>query len=252
MPLESFPAPGAGLRAGKAGLPLRRHVERRARLHLAVRQGRARHRRRHGPVRLLQPAGRPAHRHAYARRHLRAVPAILPHADAAELGRHRRRDARPLADHRQDAGPGPVRQLRLGHRRLQGDARARATSSPTRSRRASRTRSTRRSRSTASAPAASSTRRPPPPWRIEASPCCSSLAPIAARDPRSSSAAAARRTSPGLPTRQASTIAAWAEFLFVRTNPKGVHAERWNHAHGCQRWFNALRDTASDRILRPT
>jgi sarcosine oxidase, subunit delta len=42
---------------------------------------------------------------------------------------------------------------------------------------------------------------------------------------------------------------AWAEFLFFRTNPKGVHAERWNHAHGCQRWFNALRDTVSDRIL---
>jgi sarcosine oxidase subunit delta len=41
----------------------------------------------------------------------------------------------------------------------------------------------------------------------------------------------------------------WASFLFYRTNPKGVHAERWLHAHGCQRWFNALRDTASDRIL---
>ncbi|MET0743509.1 MAG: sarcosine oxidase subunit delta [Microvirga sp.] len=43
---------------------------------------------------------------------------------------------------------------------------------------------------------------------------------------------------------------AWAEFLFVRSNPKGDYAERWNHAHGCQRWFNALRNTASDRILR--
>ena len=42
---------------------------------------------------------------------------------------------------------------------------------------------------------------------------------------------------------------AWAEFLFYRTNPKGMMAERWNHAHGCQRWFNALRDTVSDRIL---
>jgi sarcosine oxidase subunit delta len=41
----------------------------------------------------------------------------------------------------------------------------------------------------------------------------------------------------------------WGEFLFYRSNPKGVHAERWLHAHGCQRWFNALRDTASDRIL---
>ena len=43
--------------------------------------------------------------------------------------------------------------------------------------------------------------------------------------------------------------AAWADFLFMRTNPKGVHAERWRHAHGCRRWFNALRDTVSDRIL---
>ncbi len=43
--------------------------------------------------------------------------------------------------------------------------------------------------------------------------------------------------------------AAWAEYLFYRTNPKGVHAERWLHAHGCRRWFNAVRDTVSDRIL---
>ena len=42
---------------------------------------------------------------------------------------------------------------------------------------------------------------------------------------------------------------AWAAFLFYRDNPKGLHAERWNHAHGCQRWFNALRDTVSDRII---
>ncbi len=43
--------------------------------------------------------------------------------------------------------------------------------------------------------------------------------------------------------------AAWAAYLFYRTNPKGVHAERWLHAHGCQRWFNALRDTVSDSIV---
>ena len=42
---------------------------------------------------------------------------------------------------------------------------------------------------------------------------------------------------------------AWAEFLFYRTSPKGQHAERWMHAHGCQRWFNAIRDTVSDRII---
>ena len=42
---------------------------------------------------------------------------------------------------------------------------------------------------------------------------------------------------------------AWAEFLYMRTNPKGVHAERWRHAHGCGRFFNALRDTLSDCFL---
>ena len=41
----------------------------------------------------------------------------------------------------------------------------------------------------------------------------------------------------------------WAEFLYFRSNPKGVYAERWNHAHGCGRWFNALRDTARDAFL---
>jgi sarcosine oxidase, subunit delta len=43
--------------------------------------------------------------------------------------------------------------------------------------------------------------------------------------------------------------AAWAEFLFIRDNPKGVHAERWNHQHGCQRWFNALRNTVTDAFI---
>jgi sarcosine oxidase subunit delta len=42
---------------------------------------------------------------------------------------------------------------------------------------------------------------------------------------------------------------AWAEFLYFRSNAKGVHAERWRHVHGCGRFFNALRDTVSDRIL---
>jgi sarcosine oxidase subunit delta len=41
----------------------------------------------------------------------------------------------------------------------------------------------------------------------------------------------------------------WASYLFYRTNAKGVYAERWLHVHGCQRWFNALRHTVSDRII---
>jgi sarcosine oxidase subunit delta len=42
---------------------------------------------------------------------------------------------------------------------------------------------------------------------------------------------------------------AWAAFLYMRANPKGVHAERWRHIHGCGRFFNALRNTVSDQIL---
>jgi len=42
--------------------------------------------------------------------------------------------------------------------------------------------------------------------------------------------------------------AAWGAYLFARKNPKGLHRERWMHAHGCRRWFNVLRDTRSDRV----
>ncbi len=41
----------------------------------------------------------------------------------------------------------------------------------------------------------------------------------------------------------------WAEFLYFRSNTKGVLAERWRHVSGCGRFFNCLRDTVSDRIL---
>jgi sarcosine oxidase, subunit delta len=38
-------------------------------------------------------------------------------------------------------------------------------------------------------------------------------------------------------------------FFFLRDNPKGVTFERWRHVHGCGRFFNAARDTVSDKIL---
>ena len=40
----------------------------------------------------------------------------------------------------------------------------------------------------------------------------------------------------------------WAEYLFMRKNIKGVQLERWNHAHGCRKWFNMVRDTSNDKI----
>jgi sarcosine oxidase subunit delta len=41
----------------------------------------------------------------------------------------------------------------------------------------------------------------------------------------------------------------WSEFLYFRSNPKGPHAERWRHVHGCGRFFNVIRDTSTDVIL---
>ncbi len=38
-------------------------------------------------------------------------------------------------------------------------------------------------------------------------------------------------------------------FLFLRDNRKGRTFERWRHVHGCGRFFNAVRDTVSDRFI---
>ena len=37
--------------------------------------------------------------------------------------------------------------------------------------------------------------------------------------------------------------------LFIRSNPKGVHFERWRHVNGCGRFFNAVRETVGDKFL---
>jgi sarcosine oxidase subunit delta len=39
------------------------------------------------------------------------------------------------------------------------------------------------------------------------------------------------------------------KFFFIRSNPKGVIYERWRHIYGCGRFFNAVRDTVSDKFL---
>ena len=43
--------------------------------------------------------------------------------------------------------------------------------------------------------------------------------------------------------------AEWADYLFNRANPKGVHYERWCHSFGCRRWFNVARNTVTHEIL---
>ena len=40
----------------------------------------------------------------------------------------------------------------------------------------------------------------------------------------------------------------WAEYLFMRDNPKGWHLERWQHIYGCRQWFNIARNTVTHEI----
>ncbi len=42
--------------------------------------------------------------------------------------------------------------------------------------------------------------------------------------------------------------AEWADYLFMRKNPRGRHREQWSHSHGCRRWFNVERDTVTCQI----
>jgi len=57
----------------------------------------------------------------------------------------------------------------------------------------------------------------------------------------------AHRTRPTAP--ETLSDAEWADYVFMRTNTKGVFAERWCHTAGCRKWFNALRDTGTDGFL---
>ena len=45
------------------------------------------------------------------------------------------------------------------------------------------------------------------------------------------------------------SVEEWTDFLYMRDNIKGVHAERWRHTYGCARFFNALRDTTTDHFI---
>lgn len=58
----------------------------------------------------------------------------------------------------------------------------------------------------------------------------------------------AHRARPADPA--ATDDAAFADFLFMRTNPKGLQRERWCHSQGCRRWFNLERSTITHEITR--
>ena len=41
----------------------------------------------------------------------------------------------------------------------------------------------------------------------------------------------------------------FADYLFQRKNPRGVHFERWRHAFGCGKWFHAARNTMTLEVF---
>ncbi|MGR4001437.1 MAG: sarcosine oxidase subunit delta [Alphaproteobacteria bacterium] len=40
----------------------------------------------------------------------------------------------------------------------------------------------------------------------------------------------------------------WGVYVYYRKNPKGTHREMWHHIHGCGRYFDLVRDTASNKV----
>src|ERR1700738_2570837 len=89
---------------------------------------------------------------------------------------------------------------------------------------------------------------PPPPWHIE-DPMLLITCPICGARPEleftyGGQAHIARPHDPS-----AVDDSQWAEFLYARSNTKGALAERWRHTHGCGRFFNAVRNTITDRFI---
>jgi len=41
----------------------------------------------------------------------------------------------------------------------------------------------------------------------------------------------------------------WSEYMFIRDNVRGEHCERWWHNNGCNQFFNAVRNTVTDKFV---
>lgn len=41
----------------------------------------------------------------------------------------------------------------------------------------------------------------------------------------------------------------WTEYLFFRTNPKGILAEQWCCSAGCGQWFKVARHTVTHEVI---
>lgn len=46
-----------------------------------------------------------------------------------------------------------------------------------------------------------------------------------------------------------STDEQWGDYVFFRTNPKGISWEHWVHGAGCRKVFTVVRDNVSNAFL---
>lgn len=42
--------------------------------------------------------------------------------------------------------------------------------------------------------------------------------------------------------------AEWTDYLYMRTNPKGLHYEQWCCSAGCGQWFKVARHTVTHEV----
>jgi len=55
--------------------------------------------------------------------------------------------------------------------------------------------------------------------------------------------------APKRPDPETATDADWADYIYLRDNPKGRHDELWQHTAGCRRYLKVCRDTSTHEIL---
>ena len=41
----------------------------------------------------------------------------------------------------------------------------------------------------------------------------------------------------------------WAQYVYLRDNPRGVHDELWQHTAGCRRWIAVRRNTLTHKVM---
>jgi sarcosine oxidase subunit delta len=41
----------------------------------------------------------------------------------------------------------------------------------------------------------------------------------------------------------------WADYVYMRDNPRGPHDELWQHSAGCRRWIAVRRNTLTHDVI---